>query len=417
VAVDPEWPARPYLYFNYTHATDVSYITMYTASGDLSSPGSTNLTLSSPFHILTDAPDQFEVHNGGTLRFGTDGMLFTSFGDDGNPCSAQDPDVLTGKILRLDVSSLPGAGSGPPPKSQITPPGNPFSSGSENARLIWAWGLRNPFRFTIDPVTGDLYIGDVGDDFFEELDWQTYPTSTDTNNFGWPLFEGFLDRGGTCGTTVPYTDPVWVYGHEAPSQTIIAGPLYRADGNDPYLFPIEYRESFFFMDHYDGHIRRLVQSGDDWVLAPPVPGQLSSLYWGEEFFNTTDFQMGSDGALYYMKGFGTGRGLYRIRPTTPTGVETAAHSAAPLEIFPNPVQAGDAVSIRIASGDGPIALRIIDVSGRTVRTLLGANPSNGQMSTIWDGRMGGGHAAPAGVYFVRLERGGTSLSSKVTILR
>src|SRR2546426_328002 len=106
VAVDPEWPTRPYVYFEATQATSIARVTMYTASGDLTDPSSANLQLGNPFVLLGDIPDLQGFHQGGTLRFGVDRRLYVSLGDDGSPCEAQDLTVLTGKILRLDVSSM-----------------------------------------------------------------------------------------------------------------------------------------------------------------------------------------------------------------------------------------------------------------------------------------------------------------------
>src|SRR5262249_11931446 len=148
-----------------------NYIAMFTASGDLSSPASSNLALGSRFNIITDIPDNASNHNGGTLRFGPDGMLYASMGEDGDPCGAQDSTRFKGVILRLDVSALPQPGSGPPAKSLIRPAtGNPFPATNANAGLTYCYGLRNPFRFHIDAASGRLYIADVGEGTWEEVD-------------------------------------------------------------------------------------------------------------------------------------------------------------------------------------------------------------------------------------------------------
>ena len=133
VAVDPAWPARPYLYFQDTHTDSTVHITMYTASGDLSNPASTNLVLGSPYLVHKAIRDVVENHNGGTLRFGPDGYLYVSAGDDGNGCNSQDVNHPNGKILRLDVSRMPGTGSGPPPLADITPPDNPIPGPTDTA--------------------------------------------------------------------------------------------------------------------------------------------------------------------------------------------------------------------------------------------------------------------------------------------
>ena len=209
VAVDPAWPTRPYLYFAYTHTSGNSYVTMYRAAGALTNPASTAITLSQPFHLITDIPDNADNHNGGTLHFGPDGMLYLSMGDDASSCTAQALSDLTGKIVRMDVSSMPEAGPGPPTKAEITPPDNPFPGPNANERLVWAWGLRNPFRFTIDAPTGDLFIGDVGAGTEEEID--RLPPASAGANFGWPQREGNTATPccGGCGNGNTFTNPIY----------------------------------------------------------------------------------------------------------------------------------------------------------------------------------------------------------------
>src|SRR5437660_497640 len=97
------------------------------------------------------------------MAFGPDGMLSLSLGDDGSGCPAQDPTYLAGKILRFDVRSLPTTGTGPPLRSDLAPADNPFSTAtSVDQRLVWAYGLRNPFRFAVDLANGSLLLADVG---------------------------------------------------------------------------------------------------------------------------------------------------------------------------------------------------------------------------------------------------------------
>ena len=131
IAIDPGWPARPYVYVYYTYFTkatgNLGRLRLYTATGDLADPLSSTLALGNPFDLLTDLPDDSEIHNGGTLRFGPDGMLYLSLGDDGDACNAQDLTTLAGGILRLDVSGMPEVGPGPPDKADLVAAGNPFN--------------------------------------------------------------------------------------------------------------------------------------------------------------------------------------------------------------------------------------------------------------------------------------------------
>jgi glucose/arabinose dehydrogenase len=422
VAVDPAWPARPHVYFYYNHTGAHCYLTMYTCTGDLTNPSSTNLVFASPYHILTDVPDNNIVHQAGTLRFGPDGMLYVSQGDDSNPCAAQDLSILGGKILRLDISSMPGAGTGPPPKADITPIDNPFPGPDDNARLVYAWGLRNPFRFTIDPANGDLFIGDVGAMSFEELD----RVEIGGENFGWPQLEALEPWDGcpacsTCGVGNTFTDPIHYYPHDGPIHSIIGGPRYRQVPGGEANFPAEYDGSVFFIRHFEGFIRRLVETPEGWEIAPPVPGQPSALNWAEGVLYFSDFQVGTDGALYMMKVYADGpiseRGLWRIGPSAASGAELIASATkAELIAVPNPASAPAGTELRW-SGFRLRSLRVFDAAGREVRTLgVHATESGGTLH--WDGRRSDGSPVPAGVYFFRAQKmGGGEVATKVSLVR
>jgi len=422
VAVDPGWPARPYVYLFYTYTGSVSRLTMFTAVGQLQDPLSTNLSLTSPFQLLTDIPDSSEIHNGGTLRFGSDGMLYVSLGNDDNVCNSQDLTLLSGGMLRLDVSGMPAGGTGPPPKADITPSDNPFSGPNDNARLHYAWGLRNPFRFTVDLETNDLFIGDVGGALFEEID-RIPDASGGGQNFGWPHREGFSDPnlGYTCGIGNSFTDPIFDYPHGA-AAAVVCGPMYRVPAGAPHAFPAEYEGSVFLTDFIQKWIRRIVFNGSSWVIAPAVPGQPSALNWGESFNVTTDFQLGSDGALYLMKlipTVGVPSGLYRIVPSQGSGIEGPVAVGAWIRATPNPADGRSGISIQWQGLlRGAQSLGIFDSAGRTVQTWRFSELDRSTGSVFWDGRASDRHAVPSGVYFYSLEDGGSvPHTGKIVLLR
>jgi glucose/arabinose dehydrogenase len=303
---------------------------MFPVSGDLSDPASDSLIISGAgrYNILTDLPDNANNHNGGTLRFGPDGRLYLSLGEDAVPCAAQDSSGLRGMILRLAVDSLPGAGAGPAPKSSITPPNNPFvASTNANARLCYCFGLRNPFRFNIDPPTGDLFIADVGQNTWEEVSL----SESGGENFGWPFREGPAVRT-QAGCSEPggpgaasYTAPIAYYDRTGFTASVISGGIYRPK-NYPldFSFPPEYTGDGFYADYYQGFLRRIKKSGAVWITPPPVPGQPNANDWANGLQSPSDFQVGPDGALYYISQFvsftpNTGS-LHRIghRPQLPT---------------------------------------------------------------------------------------------------
>jgi glucose/arabinose dehydrogenase len=156
-------------------------------------------------------------HNGGQLQFGPDGLLYLSVGDNANGANAQSLTNPYGKILRIDPR---GSGQG----VHGVPPSNPFVGVAGAVPEIWSLGLRNPFRFSFDHLTGDLTIADVGAGSREEVDFA--PSSTGAGrgvNFGWPNCEGF---SGLCpGATLPVLD----YGHGSPCNAVIGGYVYRGN--------------------------------------------------------------------------------------------------------------------------------------------------------------------------------------------
>ncbi len=308
IDVDADWPSRPYIYVYYDHeGTSSNYLSMYTVTGDLSNPNSDNLNIapSSRYDILTDIPDLIANQNGGTVRFGNDGMLYLSSGDDNNECTAQETDSLLGNIMRLDMSAMPGSGSGPPPKADITPSDNPFT-GDENTNLVFCYGLRNAFRFDFDPVTGDLIIGDVGQTNYEEMN-----IATGGENFGWPFREGEWIRtpagcdepGGPGGTE--YDQPIYFYDRTGMgSASVIGCGMYRpVDYPNDSSFPPEYNGDIFFCEYYQGFMVRLKFNGSIWEVADPVPGQPNNDQWAVDISECSDMQVGPDGALWYLDQF------------------------------------------------------------------------------------------------------------------
>jgi len=213
VALDPAFPARPYLYVHYT-ATGPNRIRIsrFTLTGDLAGGFFEDLVADtlSRYDLIDDIPDQATDHNGGTVRFAADGLLYVSLGEDGQACAAQDTTQLRGKILRLKVNTLPD-GPGRAFRSQVTPFDNPFVSRPDsNARLVAALGLRNPFRIQPDRVRNWLVIGDPGESTREELDVLVLrlPTPRPAQpelgaDFGWPYLEGSVPgpSPGACGPT------------------------------------------------------------------------------------------------------------------------------------------------------------------------------------------------------------------------
>jgi glucose/arabinose dehydrogenase len=172
--------------------------------------------------ILISVPDPAANHNGGGLAFGPDGYLYIGMGDGGGQNdqygNGQNLNTLLGKMLRIDVDGSPAAG-----RQYAIPGTNPFAS-SGGAPEIWAYGLRNPWRFSFDREWGDLFIGDVGGGAWEEIDRQP-ADGPGGLNYGWPIMEGRHCLSGSC-TVTGFVQPIAEFDHGS-GCSVIGGHVYR----------------------------------------------------------------------------------------------------------------------------------------------------------------------------------------------
>jgi len=197
---------------------------------------------------LLNIPDPQENHNGGNLAFGPNGLLYIGTGDGGGGGDApnhgpigngQNINVLLGKILRI----------APNPTGYTSPPGNPFV-GRRGRDEIWDYGVRNPWRWSFDAVNGDLWIGDVGQNRFEEIDVQ--PSGAHGGwNFGWRRMEGnaTYPPGSTAPPPAHYHRPVYVYSHAGGRCAVIGGYVYRGSVINGL------QGAYLFSDLCDGAVR------------------------------------------------------------------------------------------------------------------------------------------------------------------
>ncbi|MCA9680527.1 MAG: PQQ-dependent sugar dehydrogenase [Kofleriaceae bacterium] len=198
--------------------------------------------------ILTLPHGNIDNHNGGSIAFGPDGLLYLSLGDRGGANNfaetAQDPTSRDAKILRLDVDG------GTP---YAIPPGNPWAAGGGVGEM-YAWGLRNPWRMSIDPATGDVWIGDVGEGSYEEID--VVRAGAPGSNFGWAVFEGPMcftddpDGDLNCDRPQDYVAPVMAYDRRGTGQCAVMGGVVYRGSCMPDLVG-----RYFFGDYCSGEVR------------------------------------------------------------------------------------------------------------------------------------------------------------------
>jgi glucose/arabinose dehydrogenase len=270
VAFDPSFSSNRFVYVYYSSlATGQNRVSRFTASSTNPNVAATG----SEFVLLDNITGTATNHQGGALDFGTDGKLYVAVGDDGNSTDADELDTLRGKILRLNSDGS-------------IPADNPFVGVAGARGETWAYGLRNPFSFAVDPGSARIYVNDVGENTWEEVNALARGA-----NYGWPTCEGPQGNGvGTC-TSSAFTYPIHAYTH-AVGRAITGGAFYRGS-----TFPAEYQGAYFFGDYLGGFIKWL-DTGNvvhDWRAAQsPVA-----------------IRVGSDGALYYAS---IGNGIiYRVQ--------------------------------------------------------------------------------------------------------
>lgn len=257
IAFPPDFQASGEFYVYYTAQTGDG-VGDNTIARFRVSPDDPNRADPGSGEVLLAVSDSRRNHNGGLILFGPDGFLYAGLGDGGGggdpEGNAQNPDTLMGSLLRIDPS-----GSEQP---YAIPADNPFVDGG-GAPEVWAWGLRNPWRFSFDRATGDLFIGDVGQAAIEEINWAPAGAGSGLN-YGWNLMEGTL-----CFLTDPcgagnLTMPVAEYGREF-GCSVVGGYVYRGD-LEPALEGV-----YLFGDFCSGLVWGMGKdAAGNWIVSNPI---------------------------------------------------------------------------------------------------------------------------------------------------
>jgi glucose/arabinose dehydrogenase len=280
LAFDPAFTDNGLFFVNYTDLAGDTVVARFRAPDPLQAdPGSETAV------VTYDQP--YPNHNGGGLEFGPDGFLYIGLGDGGSAGDpeerAQNPDSLLGKLLRIDVTG------GDP---YAIPPDNPYAAGGGRPE-IWAMGLRNPWRFAFDPLTSDLFIGDVGQGEWEEINYLP-AASPGGANFGWDFREGLHAFEGQAPPGL--IDPVAEYSHADGSCSVTAGEVVR----DPAL--PAWQGVFLYADYCSGFV---------WGLLHDAANQWSASLLYQTGMRITSFGRGAAGEVYLLDRRGT---IYRLTP-------------------------------------------------------------------------------------------------------
>ncbi len=316
VALDPDFSSNGHVYVYHTMPSvsgnpPFNRITRFTANGDVALTGSDTVILN--LDNLSGATN----HNGGAMAFGPDGKLYVAVGDNANTSTPQNLDTYHGKMLRLN-------------KNGSAPTDNPFFTGtaSEQRKRVWSYGLRNPYTIAFQPGTGRLFVNEVGQNAWEEINEATAAG----RNFGWPATEGPTSNPN-------FTAPWYAYAHTgaAPTGCAITGGTFF---NPPTTnYPATYLGKYFFQDYCSAWIYYI-----DPAQSNPVPQLFASSVGGQSLSITA----GTDGNLYYLSR--TAATLYRLAFASGSGAPVITQPPASTTVTVNQ----PATFTVTATGDAPL---------------------------------------------------------------
>jgi glucose/arabinose dehydrogenase len=261
IALDPNFSSNQFVYLYYTLSDGSrNRISRFTGNGDVVVPGSEVVLLDlDPLSSATN-------HNGGAMHF-KNGLLYVAIGENANGANAQNLDTYHGKLLRIN------------PDGSV-PAGNPYTTGTEQRKRVWAHGLRNPFTFDIQPSTGKVFVNDVGQSTWEEINDAT----TGGLNFGWPNAEG-------NGTNPSFTNPVYAYQHgsgDGKGCAITGGVFFNPSSTN---YPSQYTGRYFYQDLCNQWINML-----DLTTTPATRLPFATSMGG----SILSLDVGNDGNLYFL---------------------------------------------------------------------------------------------------------------------
>ncbi len=340
IAFDPNFATNNYLYLFYTLSSGArNRVSRFTANGDVAVAGSEVVILDlDPLSSATN-------HNGGSMQFGPDGKLYIGTGENANTDWAQNLDSYHGKILRINSDGS-------------VPTGNPYTSGSNQRQRVWSLGLRNPFTLSIQPGTGRLFVNDVGQVYWEEINEAT----TSGKNFGWAWEEGM-------GTNPAFTSPIYTYEHESTGGSgcaITGGTFFNPSTTN---YPASYIGKYFYMDYCGDWINMLTLSGSTAASSGFATGISGS---------SVSIKTGTDGNLYFLSR--DNGAVYKI---TYTGSSAPVITNQPQSIS---VAQGNQASFSVsATGGAPLSFQWkksgTNISGATAATYTIASATSANAGT------------------------------------
>lgn len=394
LAFHPNYKSNGYFYVNYTTNSPSrrTIVSRFKVGND------SDLADKSSELILLEIAQPYSNHNGGQTSFGPGGYLYISLGDGGSggdpQNNAQNLQSLLGKILRIDVDNTDSG------KNYSIPTDNPFKGNTSGYREeIFAYGLRNVWRFSFDSATGELWGADVGQNAWEEIN-----LITKGGNYGWRCYEGMhVYNSANCNAT-NYISPIFEYAHNSDGGFSITGGFVYRGSKVPEL-----KGKYIYADFVSNHI---------WAL-DNKDGKISNTRIFTNAHPVSTFGVDEANELYFAN-YNSGK-LYRFKPTSSGGIGKAE---LPIELklyqnFPNPFNPTTTIKYSIHQNEeiyrtsvGNVILKIFDSLGRELATLVDEPKLTGHYFTEFNGA-----GLASGVYLARISFGNISDTQKIVLLK
>lgn len=354
LAFHPDYSVNGYFFVNYIDLSGNTVISRFTVS-----PNS-EVADNSSEQLILSFTQPFVNHNGGDMHFGNDGYLYISSGDGGSfgdpQNNSQNLETFLGTILRIDIDNSSGG------NNYDIPNDNPFLSNPNALNEIWAYGLRNPWRFSFDNLTGNMWIADVGSQNIEEIDMMN--SSNAGANFGWRCYEGsIINDLQNCPDENTLTFPIAEYSHFASGNfkcSITGGYVHRGSINTSF------NGYYFFADYCSNEIGTINVDGSNY-----------DIYYSQPFDgnNWTTFGQDINGELYIAGGV-SGM-IYKIVPVT---LKTDKHHLKKeIKIYPNPTT--DLVNIALKNSLSISDISIFNLQGKLIEAYSDLNDNTIRIST------------------------------------
>lgn len=385
LAFHPNFKVNGFFYVHYTTdsaQTFTSYISRFQVN-----PSNPDSTLLNSEKILLTIAQPFSHHNGGCLAFGLDGYLYASYGDGEIDSNGQSKYVLLGKMLRLNVDKEENG------KQYAIPADNPFVNNTLGFKPeIYAYGLRNAWKFSFDIVTGKLWASDVGADSWEEID-----LISNGNNYGWSVMEGLHRYDNYTGDTTQMTLPIWEYPHTLGNASITGGYIYRGNALPDLV------GKYIYGDFMTGRVYALQYNGVDLpsnqLLIDTLTPRINLSSFGQDLSNEI-YLISYDTKKIYKLVLKTGvENISQQNNFTLSAQPTLCHMFHPFT----------EVHFTLPK-DTHVTMELIDVTGHGIHRYL-------------DNEMGAGEhtyqmqmkSLSNGIYFIRLNTNIGSLTQKVLV--